>query len=337
MKKALSSLFVIVIFFAGASNFASGMTALHKSDSTFNQLLPFNDKQLFPDSNQAPLRNPLLTDTCNNTELSLALTKNKKDMSHGLLKKYRIMSYYGHPKSTQMGILGQLSPNELITQLKKQAEAYTELDPCHPVIPAIELIATVAGRTPGPSGLYYYETSLADINRYAKLANENGVLLILDVQLGRDSVIHQVQMLKEFLKLPYVYLAIDTEFHVGNGQIPGAQLGRVDGYTIEKAIQYVSDLTEEFDLPDKVVIIHQFKDDVIRNKNVIKPTKHVELVLNFDGFGSPQNKRKGYRLLVKNQPVQYGGFKLFYKKDSPLLTPKDVLNLNPTPVFIDYQ
>ncbi|WEG12283.1 hypothetical protein PU629_19645 [Pullulanibacillus sp. KACC 23026] len=331
MKKRLASLITIPILmfiFSGTGKMATQT----ESNLPFNELPPFNDRQMTVDTPYHPI-----PATCTNNQIRPTSLTNIQDKSNGPLKKYRIVSFYGHPRSTQMGILGQLPPNDLIARLKKQTRAYSAADPCYPAIPAIELIATVAGRSPGPKGLYYHETSLMDIDKYAQLAKRNGMLLILDVQLGRDSVLHQVQLLKNYLKLPYVHLAIDTEFHVGAGQIPGAQLGRVNGYHIEDAIQYVSRLTEENHLPDKVIVIHQFKGDVIQNKNVIKPTDHVELVLNFDGFGAPQNKKRGYNLLVKNQPVQYGGFKLFYKQDSPLLTPKDVLKLDPSPVFVDYQ
>lgn len=259
-----------------------------------------------------------------------------KDDSNGPLKHYRVVSFYGHPKSTQMGILGRLTPNQLVKKLNKLAGEYSNLD-CRPVKPAIELITTVAQRTPGENHLYYHETSLNDIEKYVNIAKKNHFLLILDVQLGRDSIIHQVKLMKRYLKLPFVHLAIDTEFHVTSGQIPGKQLGHVDGYNIQKAINYVSDLTQQYHLPDKVVIIHQFKGNIIKYKNVIKPTKNTEVVLNFDGFGSISTKKRGYQLLVENDPIQYGGFKLFYRQDVSLLTPKEVLKLNPSPAFIDYQ
>ncbi|GGH81175.1 hypothetical protein JOD43_001041 [Pullulanibacillus pueri] len=336
MKVLLYSLFISMVILTENVHLASGRTSFPNTSD--DGLLTLNDKELIPYFNQTLSPHSKLGETCNKTVSSQeALTKNKTDLSNGPLKKYRIVSYYGHPKSSRMGILGQLSPNELVSRLKKQAQAYSKLDPCHPAIPAIELITTVAQRTPGANGLYYHKTSSADIERYATLAKENGMLLILDVQLGRDSIIHQVQMLNQYLKLPYVSLAIDTEFHVRARQTPGVQLGHVDGNHIQTAVRYINDLIEKNHLPDKVIIVHQFKYGVIGNKHAIKPTNHVEVVLNFDGFGRAKNKKDGYRLLVKNQPVQYGGFKLFYKQDTPLLTPKDVLNLDPTPVFIDYQ
>ena len=148
---------------------------------------------------------------------------------------------------------------------------------------------------------------------------------------------HQVQSLQKYLKLPYVYIAIDTEFHVHRGETSGVELGHVDGNNIEKAIAFISNLTIQNHLPDKIVFIPQYRDAIIRNKKAIKPTDHTEVVINGDGFGYSGNKMAGYRILVRNESIQYGGFKLFLKEDHPLLTPKEVLTLDPAPAFINYQ
>ncbi|SFB98848.1 hypothetical protein SAMN05443252_101331 [Bacillus sp. OV322] len=269
--------------------------------------------------------------------LGQVLQKGASDQTDGPLQKYRIVSYYGSPHSKQMGILGEYSPQALMEKLKKQTRAYSELDPKRPAIPAIELITTIAQRNPGPKGLYVHPTPTADIEKYAKLATENNAVLILDVQLGRDTVMNEVKSIEKYLKLPNVYLAIDTEFHVGKGQVPGENLGHVDGNEIQEAIEYVSKLTKENRLPHKVVVVHQFAGKIISNKSAIHPTKNVEVVLNNDGFGIPALKRSGYHQLVRNQPIQYGGFKLFYKNDQPLMTPKEVLEMDPAPAFINYQ
>ncbi|WP_026695857.1 hypothetical protein [Peribacillus kribbensis] len=269
--------------------------------------------------------------------LGQTLEKGAADQTAGPLQKYRIVSYYGNPHSKQMGILGEYSPQVLMDKLKAQTKSYSEIDPKRPSIPAIELITTIAQRNPGEKGLYMHPTPSADIEQYAKLAKENNALLILDVQLGRDTVMNQVKSIEKYLKLPYVYLAIDTEFHVTEGQVPGVNLGHVDGRDVQEAVEYVSNLVEENNLPDKVVVVHQFADKIISNKNAIQPTKNVEVVLNNDGFGIAALKRSGYHQLVQTQPIQYGGFKLFFKNDKPLMTPKDVLELDPAPAFINYQ
>ncbi|WP_408007788.1 hypothetical protein ACJROX_24285 [Pseudalkalibacillus sp. A8] len=154
------------------------------------------------------------------------LVNGTKDESNGPLKNNRIVTFYGHPNSTNMGILGELEPDVLMKKLKEQTKSYSHADPSKPAIPAIELITTVAQRNPGPEGKYYRMTPEDDIEEYAKLAKENNALLLLDVQLGKDSVMNQVQLIEKWLNRPYVHLAIDTEFHVGEGELLGWTLAK---------------------------------------------------------------------------------------------------------------
>jgi hypothetical protein len=77
---------------------------------------------------------------------------------------------------------------------------------------------------------------------------------------------------------------------------------------------------------------------MILDKEAIKPVKNVEIVIHADGFGTPEQKFKKYDALVRDQPIQYGGFKLFYNEDYPLLSPKEVLEeLEPNPAVVSYQ
>lgn len=269
--------------------------------------------------------------------LGRTLLAGKRDLSHGVLKGHRIVAFYGTPLSPQMGVLGEHDPKQTMRHLKKQTRAYSTADPEHPAVPAIELISSVAQQAPGPQGLYVSPLSPTTIERYARLARENHVLLILDIQPGRDSVMDEVKTLEPFLKLPYVHLAIDTEYHVGPGQVPGKDLGHVDGSEIEQAVKYLNRLVEKENIPDKVILVHQFQQGVVSNKHLIKPTRHVEVVLNADGFGKAQDKLAKYRILVRQEPIQYGGFKLFYGQDAPLLSPKQVVRMDPAPAVVDYQ
>ncbi|MUV37850.1 hypothetical protein JNUCC1_01656 [Lentibacillus sp. JNUCC-1] len=265
------------------------------------------------------------------------LVKGAEDQTNGPLKNHRIVAYYGHPNSENMGILGEMGKDELMKKLKEQTQAYSDADPERPAVPMIELISTVAQRDPGPEGHYYHRTPPELIDEYADLAKENDALLMLDVQLGTDSVLHQVKLLEEWLKLPYVHLAIDTEFHVAEGETPGVDLGGVDGAEVQEAVEYLTDLVEENDLPDKMIVVHQFIDDAITNKSAIRPSEHVQVTLNYDGWGDASTKKSLYRKFVRNEAVQYGGFKIFYKKDEPIMTPEEVLKLDPNPAIVNYQ
>ncbi|MCP3027007.1 hypothetical protein [Halobacillus sp. A5] len=260
-----------------------------------------------------------------------------EDPSEGPLKDHRLVALYGTPESENMGILGTMEPEEYMEKLKEQTQAYSDADPDRPAVPTIELITTMAQSEPGPEGNYVRKTSDKNIEEYVELAEEHDALIMLDVQLGTDSVMNQVKSIEKWLKHPNVHLAIDTEFHVEEGETPGEDLGQVDGAEVQEAVEYLSELTEENNLPDKFVFVHQFTDAALTNKEAIEPTDNVEVALNYDGWGESEAKHSLYRKFVRDEPNQYGGFKIFYDKDEPVMEPEDVLKLDPNPSIINYQ
>jgi hypothetical protein len=46
-----------------------------------------------------------------------ALVAGAKDMTGGPLTEHRLVSYYGHPLSGAMGVLGQYEPQEMVERL----------------------------------------------------------------------------------------------------------------------------------------------------------------------------------------------------------------------------
>lgn len=267
------------------------------------------------------------------------LISGKEDATEdGPLLDHRLVAFYGHPWSPQMGILGEYEePQQMVEDLEEQAAAYTELDPDLPAKPTIELISSVAQRTPGEDGLYLSHTPPEVIEEYARLAEENDLLLLLDVQLGRGSIAEEVERLRPFLERPYVHLAIDTEYAVEAGEVPGQNLGSVDAAEIMGAAQTLDELVEKEDLPAKMLLVHQFESSVVTNKELLEPLPNVQVAVHADGFGTPEAKLSKYNLLVGNEPVQYGGFKVFYRQDVPVLTPEEVLALEPSPAVVTYQ
>ena len=265
------------------------------------------------------------------------LMAGKEDPSDGPLKENRLVAYYGHPYVAEMGILGEYDPDELMNKLKEQTAVYSRLDPDRPAIPTIELIASVAQPEPGPDRLFVTQTPKEEILKYIELAKKNDALVLLDVQLGRATVMQEVEILAEYLKEPNVHLAIDTEYSIDEGEIPGQDLGEVDGPEIQEAVQYLDELVERENIPDKILMIHQFESGIVTNKDTIKPTPNVQVVLHADGFGGSGDKAVKYAFLARDEPIQYGGFKVFYKQDTPVLTPEEVLQLDPAPAIVTYQ
>jgi hypothetical protein len=48
-------------------------------------------------------------------------------------------------------------------------------------------------------------------------------------------------------------------------------------------------------------------------------------------------KLDDYRIFDKQQLIQYPGFKLFYRLDKPLMSPRDVLRMDPPPLMVMQQ
>jgi len=175
------------------------------------------------------------------------------------------------------------------------------------------------------------------INQVADWAEANDALLILDVQIGLSTVPEEVDALMPYLRRPYVHLALDPEFAIPSGHIPGQVVGTLDAAAIDGAVHTLSDLVASEHLPPKILIVHRFTDDMITNAWQISHDQNVQVITTMDGFGPPALKLAQYHAYVHDQPHQFAGVKLFYHHDVPLLAPKDVLDLDPDPDLIIYQ
>ena len=119
--------------------------------------------------------------------------------------------------------------------------------------------------------------------------------------------------------------------------MPGTVIGEVDGSRVQGAVEMLSQIVQEKGLPSKVLIVHQFEEDMITNKDLITPLPGVDVVLDMDGFGGPNAKLQNYALFVQDQLIEYGGIKLFYKQDDPVLTPDEIVALDPPALVVIYQ
>jgi hypothetical protein len=256
-----------------------------------------------------------------------------------LLPGHRIVAYYGNPLDARMGVLGQGSPQQMLARLAQQAKAYQVLDPSHPVVKALELVATVAQGSPGANGTYNLRMPPSLIESELKLARSAHALLILDVQVGHSPVATEVNYLKPFLRQPDVELALDPEFDMNQiqGGIPGKEFGKMSAIAINGAIRVLHQLVVQDHLPPKVLIVHQFRPEMVQHWKDIKPLPGVSFIMDTDGFGTPAMKIANYHAYITDQPIGYGGIKLFYTQDTPLMSPAQVLALKPPPLLVIYQ
>lgn len=258
-----------------------------------------------------------------------------------ILPNQRIVAYYGNPLSKRMGILGEVPPDEMLRRLDREVRAWARADPETPVVPALHLIAVVAQGSAGRDGMYRARMSDSLIERVYGWAQRHKAIMFLDVQVGKSTLQAELPRLVPFLVRPDVHLAIDPEFSMKRGGLPGKRIGTYDASDVNHAIDVLADLVEKHNLPPKVLVIHRFTRPMLTNANRIKLDPRVQVVIHMDGWGPPWMKKDSYQAYVYAEPVQFTGFKLFYRNDTkrghPLMTPADILALFPKPVYIQYQ
>jgi hypothetical protein len=254
-----------------------------------------------------------------------------------ILPTHRIVAFYGNPYSKRMGVLGELPPDSMMAQLRTTAAEWAAADSSLQVQPALHLIVTVAQGKPGRDGMHRLRMPNELIDRVAGWAESNNWLLFLDIQVGHSTVQKELPRLLPYLARPYIHLALDPEFSMKDGTSPGRRIGTMDAEDVNYASRTLAGLVDSLKLLPKVLIVHRFTQRMLTNYRDIALDARVQLVIDMDGFGGRPLKRSVYRDFIVKEPVQFTGFKLFYKNDRPMMTPDEVLSLSPQPVYIQYQ
>ncbi|MCE9541566.1 hypothetical protein K8R03_03340 [Candidatus Kaiserbacteria bacterium] len=259
-----------------------------------------------------------------------------------LLPFNRIVAYYGNFYSKGMGVLGQYPEDIMLDKLRAAVHEWELADPSTPVIPAIHYIVSTAQESAGASGMYSALMPDSQVDKAIEIAAKVHGIVLIDFQVGKSTLQAQLPQYEKYLAMPNVHLGIDPEFSMKTGARPGTVIGSFDAEDINYAANYLAKLVREHDLPPKILVIHRFTLDMVTGYKRITPLPEVQIVMDMDGWGSPQRKQNTYYHVVSAEPVQFTGFKLFYKNDLKevpprMMTPAEVLKLIPQPIYIQYQ
>jgi len=263
-------------------------------------------------------------------------------LAGSILPDKRIIAYYGNPRSKLMGALGQYPKDEMLERLKSEAEKWEKADPERKVQTALHLIAVVAQESPGTTKMYRSIMPDELIEEVHGWARESGAIMFIDIQAGHDDIRNLLPRFEWILKNPDVHLGIDPEFYmIASGRVPGTIIGTIDAEDLNYVTDYLGNLVKKHNLPPKVFVVHRFTRNMVTNSDKIKLSPEVAFVMHMDGWGPPALKRATYRDVIVREPVQFTGFKLFYRNDTKnensMLEPHEILRLIPTPLYIQYQ
>jgi hypothetical protein len=251
-----------------------------------------------------------------------------------VLPEHRVVAYYGAPQSRELGALGIGTPRGAARRLAREARRYRRDDRAE--LPALELITVIANADPGDDGMYRARQEDAVIRRYLRAARRAKALLLLDIQPGRSDFFTETTRLKKWLEEPDVGLALDPEWRVTDGQVPGQVIGRVESREVNATSAWLAELVKENELPEKLFVIHQFTDDMVEHTE-LKQREGLDMVLNVDGFGGQEIKKAKYRDFTREAKEFHHGFKLFYEEDTDLMTARQVLRMKPRPALVVYE
>lgn len=255
----------------------------------------------------------------------------------------RIVCYYGNLYSKKMGALGEYEPKTMLSMLDKEVAKWNKVDPSTPVQPALHYIAVVAAGDPGKDGKYRNRMPFKHIDSVLNIAKmRKNMIVFLDIQVALSTIQAELPLLEKYLMMPNVHLGIDPEFSMKGGVLPGRKIGTYDASEINYVSGYLADLVKKHNLPPKVFVVHRFTKKMVTNSQNIKLRPEVQIVMHMDGWGEPDLKLGTYRHFIYGEPVQFTGFKLFYKNDlkkapNRLMTPEELIKLKPRPLYIQYQ
>ncbi len=259
-----------------------------------------------------------------------------------LLPYNRIIAFYGNLYSKRMGILGELPKDSMLKKLQAEVANWQAADTSVRAIPALHYVAVTAQGMPGKDKKHRMRMPFHQIDTLMNWAKPINALVFVDIQVGHSTVKDEVAALEQYLKLPNVHLGIDPEFSLKNGERPGTKIGSFNSGDINDAIDFLAGLVRKNNLPPKVLVVHRFTQGMVTGYDKIKTPPEVQIVMDMDGFGDKILKRSTYLRYIYKEPVQFTGFKLFYKNDnkpntSGMYTPEELLKFTPKPIYIQYQ
>jgi hypothetical protein len=255
-----------------------------------------------------------------------------------IVPMHRLVALYGEPGVPALGALGQQSISASVARAKRLAASYRKLSAV-PVVPAFEIIASVATAAPGAGNSYSFQTPVDSLRPWVQAASAAGMYVILDLQPGRANFLAQAKAYQSLLRLPNVGLALDPEWRLQPTQLPLRQIGSVSITEVNSVVNWLAQLTAQYRLPQKLLVLHEFKAGEIQDEQRLDThNDDLAIVMDMDGQGTPAMKQATWQFVTATAPPGVSfGWKDFFVKDQPMLNPSQTVEMAPQSVMISYE
>ncbi|MGY2704345.1 hypothetical protein [Nocardioides sp. HB32] len=245
-----------------------------------------------------------------------------------------LVAYYGTGQTAAMGVLGESDPDTMDARLHHAAAPFAGTG--RPLRHVYELIVTIADGSAGADGSYSHDIPREVVETYLRAAHRNHALLLLDLQPGRSGFLEVAKRWGWALRDPWVGLALDPEWRMGPHQVPARTVGQVGAPEVNRTSKWLSHLTREEGLPQKLLVLHQFRVDMVEHIEDVVRRRGLAMIQHVDGFGTRRQKLATYHAV--GRPRQFTmGFKLFYDEDVDRMGAPAVHALRPTVRLVSFQ
>lgn len=256
-----------------------------------------------------------------------------------LFADHQFVAIYGTPSTPVLGVLGEQDAAGSVTRAQQVAAPYQALT-AKTVVPMFEIIASVASGGPGDDGDFSNELSPESLRPWIDAAADAGIYVVIDLQPGRTDFLTQAKQYSSLLELPNVGLALDPEWRLAPDQRHLYDIGSVSAAEVNSVTHWLADLTNEKGLPQKMLVVHQFRPSMVTDRHTLDLSRpEIAMLLHVDGQGGQPDKQATWANLQKDAPAGVAwGWKNFYDEDAPMLTPEQTMTgVHPTPELITYQ
>lgn len=246
----------------------------------------------------------------------------------------RYVSLYGSIQTDKLGPLGEQDAAATMQRTIREAAAFTTAWDTQ-VVPAVEILVTVAGEKPGASGKYSHMWPAADIEPWIEQAERDGVLVLLTFQPGRYSFPEQVHEYASLLAHPNVGVRLEPRWRYETAARANGRSGAVDAGEVNDVVSYLSEVVASHDLPQKVVAISQSSPGQVRNRGtLITDDPRVPLLITVETSGDEKARRKTWTAVREDAPAQLGWGYTITQQDASSIGAGEIADVQPLPDWV---
>jgi hypothetical protein len=103
-------------------------------------------------------------------------------------------------------------------------------------------------------------------------------------------------------------------------------------------VDWYAELARDTGVAEKLLVLHQFRLDMLPDRDTIEAPREVAVIIHMDGQGPQSQKLETWQVLTRGAEDRWHwAWKNFYDEDPVVAEPGYILDLDPEVVLVTYQ